>query len=178
MRLRRTHECAKAQAVVLKHALILIRDAEGLQAALVFQLQRGLCCAVLHSAEDLDHEPWMLDNAAIAAHLLIGDVCVTVLALVLDLDELDVSDEAKHLDDVTDDLVRGDSFDQLDLVVCLEVGHLVLDLTDDFEVGAGEHKLGVDVDRGGDFAHGVLDEKDHAALQRRLQIDAAVMLDE
>ena len=120
----------------------------------------------------------MFDNAAIAAHLLIGDVCMTVLALVLDLDELNVGDEAEHLDDVTDDLVGGDCLDQLDLVVGLEVGHLVLDLTDDLEVGAGEHQLRVDVDRGGDLAHGVLDKQDHAALQRRLEIDAAVMLHE
>ena len=77
---------------------------------------------------------------------------------------------------MTDDLVGGDCLDQLDLVVCLEVGHLVLDLTDDLEVGAAEHELSVDVDRGGDLAYGVLDEQDHAALQRRLQINPAVML--
>ena len=47
--------------------------------------------------------------------------------LVLDLDELDVSDEAQHLDNVTDDLVSEDCLDQLDLVVGLEVGYLVLD---------------------------------------------------
>ena len=111
MRLGRTHKRAKPQAVVLKHALILLRDAESLQAALVLQLQRCLRRAVLHRAENLNHEPRVLDHAAVAANLLIGDVCVAVLALVLNLDELDVCDEAQHLDDVADDLVGGDRFD-------------------------------------------------------------------
>ena len=35
---------------------------------------------------------------------------------------------------------------QLDLVICLEVCHLVSDLAYDLEIGHREHKLDVDVD--------------------------------
>ena len=69
-----------------------------------------------------------------------------MLALVLNLDELDVCDEAENFDDVADDLVSRNRFNQLNLILSLEVCHLVLDLPNDFEVVAAEHQLGVDVD--------------------------------
>ena len=48
---------------------------------------------------------------------------------------------------MSDDLVGRDCLDQLDLIVGLEISHLVFDLTDNLEVVATEHELDVDVDR-------------------------------
>ena len=103
----------------------------------------------------MDEELWILDNAATATDCLVGDVLAAYLTLVLYLDKLDVGDEAEHLDDVSDDLVGGDCLNQLDLIVSLEIGHLVLDLPDDLEVVAAEHELHVDVDRDGNFPHSI-----------------------
>lgn len=178
VRLARAHERAVPQAVVLEQPLVLLRDAERLQTALVLELEARLGGPVLDGAEDLNEELRVLDDAAIPTDGLIANVGAAHFALVLNLNELDVSDEAEDFDHVPDDLVRGDRLDQLDLIVGLEVGHLVLHLPDDLEVGHAEHELHIDVDGVGDLAHGILDEQDHAAPQVGFQVDAAVMLDE
>jgi len=87
----------------------------------------------------------ILDDASIAADSLIGDLIATHLAPVLDLDELDVRDKAQHFDNMADDLVGGDRLNELNLIVGLKVGHLVLDLPNDLEVVAAEHNLHIDV---------------------------------
>ncbi len=47
---------------------------------------------------------------------------------------------------MSDDLVCGDCLDELDLVLGLEICHLVFDLANDLEVVATEHQLDIDVD--------------------------------
>ena len=76
----------------------------------------------------------VLNDASISADSLIGDIRPADFALVLNLDELDVSDEAEHLDHMSDDLISWNRLYQLDLIVGLEVGHLVSYLADDLEV--------------------------------------------
>ena len=71
-----------------------------------------------------------------------------------------------------------DRLDKLDLVVGLEIGHLVSHLADDLEVRGAEHELHVDVDRDGNLAHRVLHQQDHASLQVGFEVDAAAVLDE
>lgn len=88
----------------------------------------------------------ILDDASIAADSFIGDLIAANLAPVLDLDELDVGDKAQHFDNMADDLVSGDRLNKLNLIVGLKVSHLILDLPNDLEVVAAEHKLHVDVD--------------------------------
>jgi len=144
--LTRAHESTILQTIVFKEALISLGDAESLQASLVLQLKTCLRRAILNSAEDLDEEARVLDNAPTATNLFILNVKVAMLALVLNLDELDVCDEAENFDDVADDLVSRNRFNQLNLILSLEVCHLVLYLPNDFEVVAAEHQLGVDVD--------------------------------
>ena len=134
VRLTWAHKRPILQAIVLELSLVFLGDSEGLQAALVLELEASLSCAVLHEAEDLDEELRVLDYAAVPADSLVGDVGAADLALVLNLDELDVSDEAEHFDDVPDDLIRRDRLDKLYLVVGLEIGHLVSHLADDLEV--------------------------------------------
>ena len=146
MTLRWVHKSAVLQTVVLEQALVLWCHAEGLQAAFVLELETGFGCAVLDEAEDLDEKVWVVDHTAITADGLTADVSSAVLALVLDFDELDVSDEAQDFDHMPDDLVSWDRFDQLDRVVGLEVSHLVLDSSNDFEIRGAEHQLHVDVD--------------------------------
>ena len=76
----------------------------------------------------------VFDYASISANGFIANISATNLALVLNLDELDVGDEAEHFDHMSDYLVSWDRLDQLDLVVSLEIGHLVSHLADDLEV--------------------------------------------
>ena len=89
---------------------------------------------------------WVFNNASISANGFIADISATHLALILNLDELDVSDETKHFDNMADYLVSWDCLNQLNLVVCLEVSHLILHLANYFEVVTAEHQLDVDVD--------------------------------
>ena len=53
----------------------------------------------------------VFDDASISANGLIADISATHLALVLNLDELDVGDEAEHFDDMANDLVSWDGLD-------------------------------------------------------------------
>ena len=120
----------------------------------------------------------VLDDAPVPTNGLVRDVRAANFALVLNLDELDVGDEAKHFDNVPNNLVCWDRLDKLDLIVGLEIGHLVFNLADDLEVGGAEHELHVDVNRDGDLAHRVLHEQDHASLQVGFEVDAVAVLDE
>ena len=145
MRLAWAHEGPILQAIVLKLPLVFLRDAEGLKAALVLQFKAGLSCAVLHQAENLNEQLRVLDYAPVPANGLVGDVGAADFTLVLNLDELDIGDEAEHFDHMPDDLVSWNRLDQLDLIVSLEIGHLVPHLADNLEVGGTEHELHVDV---------------------------------
>ena len=82
----------------------------------------------------MNEELRVLDYAPVPANGLVRDVRAAYFALVLNLDKLDVSDEAEHFDHVPDDLVSRDRLDQLDLIVGLKIGHLVFHLADDLEV--------------------------------------------
>ena len=66
--------------------------------------------------------------------------------LVLYLNELDICDESQYFNHMSDNLVSWDCLNQLNLIICLEISHLVFSLTDDLEVRAAEHELHVDVD--------------------------------
>ena len=174
--LARAHKRAVLETVLLELPLVFLGHAESLQAALVLEFEAGLGGSVLDQAEHLDQELRVLDDAPVPADGLIADIGAAHLALVLNLDELDVRDEAEHLDHVPDYLVRGDRLDQLDLVVRLKVGHLVAHLPNDAEIGATEHQLDVNVDADGDLAHRVLHKQDHAPFKVGFQVDATTVL--
>ena len=59
---------------------------------------------------------------------------------------------------MSDDLISGNCLYQLDLVVSLEVGHLVLDLSNDFEVLNVKQHLGVYVDGDGNLTESIFDQ--------------------
>ena len=147
MHLRWAHEGSILQTVVLEHPLVLVGDAESLQASLVLELKTGLSCAILHQAEHLHRQHRITHNAAIPADGLIGELAAAHFTLVLDLDELDISNEAQHLDNVPHDLVRRNRLDQLYLILRLEIAHLVPYLPNHLEVVAAEHELHIDIDR-------------------------------
>ena len=178
MRLAWAHESSVSEAIVLELALVLLSYSESLQAALILEFKTSLGCAILHQAENLDEEPRVLNDAPVPTDGLIGDIRVADFTFVLNLNELDVSDEPKHLDYVPDNLISRNRLDQLDLVVRLEVSHLVLDLTDDLEVAAAEHELDVDVNGDRNLAHGILDKEDHASLQVGFEVDPTAVLNE
>ena len=105
-----------------------------MQAAFILQLKASLGGAILNSTKYLYEKARVLDDATASAHLLILNVQVAVLALVLNLNELDVSHKTQHFYDVTHYLICWDRFNKLNLIFCLEVSHLVFNLADDFEV--------------------------------------------
>ena len=53
----------------------------------------------------------MLNNAATTTDLFVLNIKMAVLTLVLNLDELDVRDEAENFDNVAHDLVSRDRLD-------------------------------------------------------------------
>ena len=89
---------------------------------------------------------WIFDDASVSANGFIADISATHFALVLNLDELDVGNEAEHFNDMADNLVSWDGLNQLDLVVSLEISHLIFHLANYFEVVTAKHQLDVDVD--------------------------------
>ena len=114
--------------------LVLLSHSECLQTPFIFKLKACFGCAVLHEAEHLDEKLRVLDYAPVSTNCLIRDVRAAHFTLILDLDELDVCDKSENLDHVPDDLVCRNGLDQLDLIIRLEISHLVLYLTNDLEV--------------------------------------------
>ena len=100
----------------------------------------------MHQTQRLYEQNWVLYDTTTSADLLIGNVSLAHLTLILNLDELALSDKAKDLDDMADDLISWYRLNQLDLIVRLEISHLVLDLPNDLEVVDREHQLDIDVD--------------------------------
>ena len=86
------------QAVVFEPLQVAFRDAKGLNALLIFEFQISFSSAILDQAKDLKDQLWVLNEATIATDLLILDFCLANITLVLDLDELDLNDEAVDLE--------------------------------------------------------------------------------
>jgi len=91
---RRIHKCAVPETVLLEAGLVLLSHSESLQSPFILQLQTGLAGSVLHQAEHLHVQLGVPDDAAIPAHVFIGNVSPADIALVLDLNELSVDDSA------------------------------------------------------------------------------------
>ena len=172
------HERPILEAIVFELPLILFWDAESLQTPLVLELKASLCSAVLHQAEHLDEESRVFDDATVSTDCLVGDVRVAHFTLVLYLDELDIRDESQHFNHMSDDLVGWDCLNQLDLIIGLEISHLVFSLSNNLKVGAAEHELHVDVDGYWNLADSVLHKQDHSTLQVGFKVDAAAMFNE
>lgn len=105
------HERAMLEAIVLELALVFFSDTEGLQTSFILKFQTGFGCTVLYQTQHLNKQVRVFDDASISANGLIADISATHLALVLNLDELDVGDEAEHFDDMANDLISWDGLD-------------------------------------------------------------------
>jgi hypothetical protein len=95
---------------------------------------------------------WVLDEAPVAAYIFVLDFSLTHITLVLNFDKLGFNYEAKDFNDVANYLVCGDSLNETDCVFGLKVGHLILDMTDDFEITCTEMQLRIDVKIVADFS--------------------------
>ena len=100
----------------------------------------------MNEAKYLDQQLRVLDDTSISADSFIGDIGTANLTLILNLDELNICNESKHLYHMSNDLIGGNSLDQLDLIISLEICHLILDLPNDLKVVAAKHQLHIDVD--------------------------------
>ena len=98
-------------------------------------------------------ELWIIDEASTSANGLIIQVSVALVTLVVNFDELDLSDETENFDNMPYNLISWNSLYELDCVVSLEVSHCagVFDLTNDPKVCHIEDKLDVDINLVGDF---------------------------
>ena len=129
----RRHKRAVLDAVLSEELLLLLRDSKCRDHTFVFQLERGLCRAILYVAKHLQLKDGFLDQAAIPADLLVLHICAAHITLKLDLDELRFHDEPQHFNDVPDDLVRWNCLNQTYGVLGLEVSDGVLDVADHAE---------------------------------------------
>lgn len=106
----------------------------------------------MHDTEDLNDKLGFLDEATIPTEVFIVELSLALFAPVLNFDEVDVRDETADLDDVTDNLVRGNSFKQLDSVIGLEVIHFFFYSPHHFEVILEKLDLNVDIKVVGDLS--------------------------
>ena len=134
------------QAIILELALVFLSDTEGLKTSFILQLETGFGSTILNQAQNLDKQVWIFYDASVSANGFIADISATHFALVLNLNELDVGNETEHFDNMADNLVSWDGLNQLDLVVSLEISHLIFHLANYFEVVTAKHQLDVDVD--------------------------------
>ena len=74
------------------------------------------------------------NNASIPAHVLVGNVCSTHIALVLYLDELSVYNSSQYLQHMSHNFICRNCFNQSNLVVCLEISDLFFYSPNHFEV--------------------------------------------
>ena len=134
----------------------------------------------MNLAQSLHVELGIVYKATTSANGFIVQVSVTFIALVVDLNELDLSDEAENFDHMPHNLVSWDGLYELYSVVSLEVCHRtgVFDLSNDSKVCYIEDKLDVDIDLIGNFPQCVFDKKDVTSLKRGFQIDTSSVFDE
>ena len=122
----RVLESSKFEAISFKHSLLFLSDLKCIEHSLVFELETGFAGAVLHNAKHLQMQDGVLDDAARGAHLFIVDVTTTLVAFVLNFDEICINDKAEHFQDVAHDLVCGNRSNQHDCISRLEVSHLLV----------------------------------------------------
>ena len=92
------NKCAILKTIVLKSLLISFLNFKCFYAFIILQLQTGLRGPILHLAEHLHIEQRILDEAAISADTqTLTDLGLANIALVLDLDELDICDDSANL---------------------------------------------------------------------------------
>ena len=167
-------------AVVLEQPLLLLCHFERLDHSLILKFQRCLCSPVLDKAQGLQIELRIVDEASTSADGLIGKVIVALVALVVDLNELNFSYEAKDFYNVAHNVISGYGLDELYGVVRLEVCHSghVLNLSNDFEILHVEDQLRVNVDLIRYLSQGIFHEQDVPSLESRLKIHPGCMLHE
>lgn len=93
----------------------------------------------------MEEEVWVFDKATISTNIFIVDLRFTHVAFVLDFDEIDLNDEATDLDDMSNDVVWGYGFNQLDSIVGSKIIDLFFYTADQFEVGPKQLQLYVDI---------------------------------
>jgi len=77
--------------------------------------------------------------------LLVLGLCLADIALVLDLDEVDLDDDSTDLDNVSDDMVSLDGLQKGERGIRLEVTDLVFDFTDYLQALRVVEELNVDI---------------------------------
>ena len=85
------------------------------------------------------------DKATISADVFIVDLRFTHIAFVLDFDEIDLNDETTHLNDMTNDVVLGYGFDELDSIVGSKIVDLFFYSADEFQIWSKQLQLHVDI---------------------------------
>jgi len=141
----RVHESTVFQTVIFELLLVTFGDAESFQNFVVFQFQTCLRCTILNKTEHLKEKIRTFDEATIPANIFIVDLWFTHVTFVLDFDEIDLNNETTDLDDVSNDVVRGYGFDELDSIVGSEIVDLFFYSSDQFEVRPKQLKLDIDI---------------------------------
>lgn len=102
VRARRVDESTEPQAVLFEALLVSFSYSKCLDTSFIFQFEGRFGGTVLDDAEHLDVELGVLDEAAVPADILILNISLADVALVLNLYELCLDDEAEDLEHVAD----------------------------------------------------------------------------
>jgi len=146
MRTARVLERPKFQAILLKSLDLTCLDTEGFNTLIVLQFQRASRGPVLHYAKHLHDQNWVLDETSISADLLALCLRAAHVALVLDLDKVQVHYESAYFNNVSDDVISLNGFEESQLGACLEIIYLVLYLSNHTQITGVVLQLYVDVE--------------------------------
>lgn len=100
----------------------------------------------MHYAKHLHDQNWVLDETSISADLLALCLRAAHVALVLDLDKVQVHYESAYFNNVSDDVISLNGFEERQLGACLEIIYLVFYLTNHAQITGVVLQLYVDVE--------------------------------
>lgn len=173
----RIHERAILDAVLLKLSLVIFRDVESFQYFVIFEFKTCFHGSVLDKTKNLAIKLWIFNDAAISANLLVLNVGLADIAAILDLDEVDVDDEAADFYHVPDDLIKWHLFQKHNAIICFEVIYFFFDSADQFQIRLAEMQLSVYIQVIRDLAVRVYNQNYSIFRYEFLKINISRMLD-
>jgi hypothetical protein len=118
----------------------------------------------LDKAEYLQVQLGVLDNTTVSAHVFICNVGSTHITFILNLYKLSVNDSSEHFQDMSHNFICGNSLDESDLIVSLEITDLLFNTPNDFEIVDTELQLSVNINLVTDLTQSITHQNDITTL--------------
>ena len=126
----------------------------------------------MHIAEYLHLEDRFSDDAAVPAYFFWLYVGAADVAFQLNFDELGFYNETKHFDNVSNNAVGWDCFDQLDRVFSFKISQWIFHLSNNLKVLWWKLQLSVDIDLVWNLTQGFSHQQHVSFLNCVFEIDS------